>query len=93
VRLLPGDLLLLFTDGLTDSPSEEGFLDFEGLEDFIFSIADSSSAQDFADTLCTQVLNRSQGRMRDDLALLAVRFGQARVADRVSTELVAAVEA
>jgi len=92
VRLQPGDLLLLFTDGLTDSPSEEGFLDFEGLEDFIFSIPDSISAQDFADTLCAQVMNRSHGRMRDDLAILAVRFGQARVADLVSAALAAPVE-
>ena len=79
VQLLPGDTLLLYTDGVTEARSSEGFFGEERLVEMV----DSSEATT-PDELVTAVLDRvlawTGGTLRDDLALLALAVDQTRKA-------------
>ncbi|MEO6912579.1 MAG: SpoIIE family protein phosphatase [Candidatus Baltobacteraceae bacterium] len=72
VHLDPGDTIVLATDGLTEARNAKG----EQLEDVgaIALIATSSqSPQKMASELIAAVKKRVSNRMRDDLAILAIR--------------------
>lgn len=66
--LAPGSALVLFTDGLVESPGGS-------LDDALRRLADTIAAQDGADadTICQRLLAAMPaGELRDDVALLAV---------------------
>ena len=66
----PGDLLVMFTDGLVEVPG--GSLD-DGLAQLADTVAQPAGAD--ADAMCEHVLAGVSGRtLRDDIALLAVRL-------------------
>ncbi|MBV8530556.1 MAG: serine/threonine-protein phosphatase [Candidatus Eremiobacteraeota bacterium] len=72
IDLRPGDILVLATDGLTEARDRTGkaLLD-QGAMDLIASA--TPQAQQLADELVAQVRLRGGNRLRDDLAILAIR--------------------
>ncbi len=73
VQVHPGDLLVLYTDGITDAISPSGeFFGRERLEDTICS-AGGESAQDLCDLVFERVQRYQAGATQyDDIALLVV---------------------
>ncbi|GLZ46402.1 hypothetical protein Acsp06_25870 [Actinomycetospora sp. NBRC 106375] len=72
VRLGPGDLLLLYTDGVTEARGPDGWFGPERLAALLSSLA-GASADVVADGVMDAVSEFQGGRFRDDVALLAVR--------------------
>jgi serine phosphatase RsbU (regulator of sigma subunit) len=72
VRLDPGDALLLYTDGVTEARSPDGWFGSERLASLVASLA-GASADEIADGVLTAVTDFQGGRLRDDVALLVVR--------------------
>ena len=71
VTLHPGDIILLYSDGMTDLPTEEGWLGVEGVSAALRN-GELRSAQDAVDMLRT-VISANDLPLRDDLVVLAVR--------------------
>ncbi|HUV05439.1 MAG TPA: SpoIIE family protein phosphatase [Armatimonadota bacterium] len=76
LTLSPGDMLVLYTDGLTDARSPDGkFLGQEGLARLVVELA-GGAAREFLRTLMDRVVNYTGGEFRDDVAILVVRAAQ-----------------
>ncbi len=75
LQLRSGDVLVLATDGLTEArnPGHEMLTD-EGAMRWIAEIPPTESAQEAADSLVRRVRRYVEGELRDDLALLFIRF-------------------
>jgi serine phosphatase RsbU (regulator of sigma subunit) len=74
VNLHPGDMLVLATDGLTEVRNRAGEQLYEkGAMDLIAKAG--PHAQQLAEELVAEVRKRGENRVRDDLAILAVRVG------------------
>jgi serine phosphatase RsbU (regulator of sigma subunit)/CHASE3 domain sensor protein len=74
IDLRPGDTLVLTTDGLTEVRDRSGALLTErGAMELIARA--NPHAQAMADELAAQVRARAGNRLRDDLAVLAIRVG------------------
>ncbi len=75
IKYRPGDLLFLYTDGVTDALNEKGEQFGEAQIIRYIESRQDSSAEETVDGLMTDVL-RFQGRSEqfDDLTILAVRF-------------------
>jgi serine phosphatase RsbU (regulator of sigma subunit) len=71
-ELNTGDTLLLYTDGVTDAGAPRNRLGEEGLESLLRDHAKTPLGV-LLPMIVTEALARSSGRLRDDLALLAVR--------------------
>jgi sigma-B regulation protein RsbU (phosphoserine phosphatase) len=72
IYLQPGDTLVLATDGLTEVRNRAGEqLSDQGAMELIERA--SPGAQQLADELAAAVRARSGSRVRDDLAILAIR--------------------
>lgn len=67
------DLLLLYTDGVTDVSSSKETLGIEGLEKLVFEAGDCT-AKELVDSVCHRLLSDPEARQRDDMALLAASF-------------------
>ncbi len=74
VRLGPGDLLVLYTDGVTEARGVDGWYGPERLRSVVAAQA-GRSAERVADALVADVTAFQEGPMRDDIALLVVRAG------------------
>jgi sigma-B regulation protein RsbU (phosphoserine phosphatase) len=70
VQLQPGEVLLLYTDGLTETPSGAELFEPDGLPGFLTSCA-GSTAEDVVATVTAHV-ERFDPPPRDDIALLAI---------------------
>lgn len=71
--LAPGDMLIMYTDGLTDARSPAGeFLGQEGLARLTQELA-GTSASYFLDRLVEKVKSFTGGEFSDDIAVLVIR--------------------
>jgi sigma-B regulation protein RsbU (phosphoserine phosphatase) len=75
IILSPGDMMVMYTDGLTDARSPNGaFLGQDGLSALTMELA-GSSAKEFLDTLMDRVRDFAGGEFHDDIAVLVIRAG------------------
>ncbi len=72
LELHPGDVLVLYTDGVTEARGPDGELGEEGLIEVLRRCA-GASAKDLAGELERVVLAHQGGVAHDDIAILAVR--------------------
>jgi phosphoserine phosphatase RsbU/P len=70
VRMAPGDLLVMFTDGVTEGRSGAEFYGDHRLERSVFVHRDAVLP---AERILGEVLEFQQGRARDDIAVVSVR--------------------
>ncbi len=70
MRLAPGDLLVLFTDGVTEGRRGREFF---GDERLATAVRRHGSRRDLAALLLAEVLGFQEGSPRDDIAVVAVR--------------------
>lgn len=75
VHLLPGDTLLLYTDGVTEARSPDGFFGEERLAEMVES-SDATTPDEMVTAVLEGVLAWTGGTLRDDLALLALALDQ-----------------
>jgi|GEM_PF-1131406 len=73
IDVKPGDLLLLYTDGVTDAVRGGERLELEGLHRMVFQ-AGNCRASELVDSLCDQLECETGLPQKDDIALLAVSF-------------------
>jgi serine phosphatase RsbU (regulator of sigma subunit) len=71
LRLDPGDILVLYTDGVTEARGVDGFYGVERMT-AVLGAPGPCSAAALADALLTSVVTFSRGELRDDVALLVV---------------------
>ena len=71
VELKPGDVLVSYTDGVTEGRGPEGLFGDERLADLLAASAEDAEA--IADRITAAVLDFQGGRTQDDLALLVLR--------------------
>ena len=71
-RLTPGQTLLLYTDGLPEARRESGAQDGAAWLGDVHGLARQPLA-DLVEHIEQRALERAQGRLRDDIALLAIR--------------------
>lgn len=76
VDLKPGDLILLYTDGVVDAEGPDGELGLPGLVDILKSCAGRDAAG-VAATIGDAVLELSRHEPSDDLALVVVKISEA----------------
>lgn len=79
----PSDMLLLYTDGVTDVVKDGALLGIEGLHELIFD-AGPCSPHELVRCLCEKVHRYQQSSARDDIALMAVSFEGINAKGRVS---------
>jgi serine phosphatase RsbU (regulator of sigma subunit) len=72
VALRAGDTLLLYTDGITEAGKRGAHLGEDGLEALVASQA-GAPLRPLIASIVDEALRRSDGRLRDDVALLALR--------------------
>lgn len=81
IEFMPGDALLLYTDGATDVRREAAFLGEDGLEG-IFCGASSGTARQIVDAVDAGIRDYSSGQLHDDVALLVIKYlGEERAED------------
>ncbi|PKQ30071.1 MAG: hypothetical protein CVT60_02105 [Actinobacteria bacterium HGW-Actinobacteria-10] len=68
----PGDVLFLYTDGITEARGPAGLYNDGRLNELLAGVH-GSSALDVVDSVITDVLSFAGGRLSDDLAILAVK--------------------
>ncbi len=73
LELHPGETLLLYTDGLPEAGRRDQHLDEEQLTELCAGLA-GHELEDLLGELEQEALRRAGGRMRDDIALLALRL-------------------
>ena len=74
VTAKPGDVLLLYTDGVTDAVKDGTRLELEGLHQMVFDAGQCSNAE-LLDHLLELISKDAGSCRKDDVALLAVSFG------------------
>jgi serine/threonine protein phosphatase PrpC len=72
LELGPGETLLLYTDGLPEAGRRERHLDEQQLA-AVCAAAAGAGLEEMLDQLEQGAIERAGGRMRDDIALLALR--------------------
>ena len=70
--LEPGDVVILYTDGVTEARRDREFFDDQRLVDAIGRLQ-GTSAQGMADGLVSEVLEFQRGHARDDIAVVVIR--------------------
>lgn len=75
----PGDMLLLYTDGVTDAVREGSRLEIEGLHGMVFDGGEQTGSQ-IVEHICERLSKDFDSSRKDDVALLAVSFEAANAA-------------
>jgi serine phosphatase RsbU (regulator of sigma subunit) len=73
VELEPGDVIVLYTDGLTDAGAPERLMTIGDLEAALVEVGDRS-AEDIAAALEGLAVAAGEGSPRDDLAIVVLRY-------------------
>jgi sigma-B regulation protein RsbU (phosphoserine phosphatase) len=73
LRLMPGEALVLYTDGVTEARSPDGDFFGEGRLRRLISSCAGFDAGTFAGRIKDSVLDFQEGSPRDDLAILVLR--------------------
>ncbi|MEN6371247.1 MAG: SpoIIE family protein phosphatase [Armatimonadota bacterium] len=68
--LSPGDLLLLYTDGIIEARRNGEILSTEGLQDILFRHAELGP-EEMVEMICEETRNFAEGNIRDDIAIIA----------------------
>ena len=77
VTLGPGDMLFLYTDGLTEARSAgQEFFGEQRLADLLSNLADDLSPESVVEAVFEEVTQFTGSRPRDDMALFAVRLAR-----------------
>ena len=84
VEIKPSDMLLLYTDGVTDTMKNGNMLEVEGLHSMIFE-AGQCSATALVDYIYTELSQDQAAFQRDDIALLAVSFEEISAEREITT--------
>jgi serine phosphatase RsbU (regulator of sigma subunit)/CheY-like chemotaxis protein len=71
-RLEPGAVLLLYTDGVTESRTGQDMLEIHGVQEVLQSSA-GGSAQAVCDAVYRRALEFSGGSLKDDVAIVAIK--------------------
>ena len=71
ITLMPGDTVVLYTDGVTDARRDGRFFDVEGIIDVLCTPA--SDAATLVSSVERAVLRHVGGQLEDDMAVLALR--------------------
>jgi serine phosphatase RsbU (regulator of sigma subunit) len=74
IRLDRGDIMVFYTDGVTEARDVNGFYGNDRLTALTASVT-PPTAEALADALLADVLGFQQGRLRDDVALLVLEVG------------------
>ena len=72
IVLTPGDVVVLYTDGVTEARQGRDFFDDDGLVDVIAASA-GLGAQELADHIVATVVDYQGGDVRDDIAVVVLR--------------------
>ena len=73
VRMRKDDVVLMFSDGLSDSRNEDG--EFFGVSDALLRVAEHAvSVEECADGVLSELRDFVQGDLTDDVALVALRI-------------------
>lgn len=72
IAFVPGDVLLMYTDGATEVRRDGEFLGIEGLESMFCEVA-SGGARDIVRAMERRIKEYAKGVLRDDMALLVVK--------------------
>jgi len=78
--LLPGETMVLYTDGLTEARRGADFFGEQGLVQTLTG-QDCSDVQGMVDALISRVTDHAKGRLHDDLAIIALRLTPAVFSD------------
>jgi sigma-B regulation protein RsbU (phosphoserine phosphatase) len=73
LELLPGDVLVLYTDGVTEARRGDAFLDDSGLASLLVDAPRDLDAQGIADLVVQAALDFQDGLPRDDIAVVVLR--------------------
>lgn len=73
IDFVPGDTLLLYTDGATDVRRDREFLGIEGLESLFFEVG-KEDADVIAEAVDAGIREYASGILRDDVALLVLKY-------------------
>jgi sigma-B regulation protein RsbU (phosphoserine phosphatase) len=72
--LRPGEIVVLYTDGVVEARREREFFDDDRLHAVIAEAAQSNSAQQVADAIVAAALEFQSGDARDDIAVVVIRM-------------------
>jgi len=72
LQLEPNDVLLIYTDGITDARSQSRFLGIEGLIDILVPNVDKDERR-IAEVVFDEATNMAGGSLRDDAAVLVLK--------------------
>jgi serine phosphatase RsbU (regulator of sigma subunit) len=73
IEVAPGDLVLLFTDGLTDAPTDQAIT----MDELVALVAENDADVDtLSDLIGDRIRSRRLEQSNDDTALLIIRFGE-----------------
>ncbi|MEN6371870.1 MAG: SpoIIE family protein phosphatase [Armatimonadota bacterium] len=72
LRLEPGDILLIYTDGITDARNNGHFFGIEGVSRTLIENADKNE-RDIADAVFDAASKVASGDLRDDAAVLLIK--------------------
>ncbi len=72
IRLEPGSVLLMYTDGVTEARRGHSFLGTEGVSQRLVACSRESS-EDIARRIYQAAVEHSQGEVKDDIAILVVK--------------------
>lgn len=76
VQTQRGDVIALFTDGVTEARTSEQMLETEGVEAVMRQVG-RGSAREIADAIYNRAVEFSSGQLKDDVAIVVIRAGEA----------------